>query len=92
MRVLNPVGERKKTGIQNRLAPRPSDLQGKIVGILDNRAGQAYFERIEELLKAKCNVAKVMRWVKPEQVAPAAAEMIAEVARECDVVVAGTGV
>jgi hypothetical protein len=92
MKVFSPIGERNQGVFKDHLAPRPSDLKGKIVGILDNRAGKAYFDRIQELLKAKCQVAKVMRWVKPEQVKPASNEMIAEVARVCNVVIAGTGV
>jgi hypothetical protein len=92
MRVFSPVGERNGILYKDQLAPRFADLKGKIIGFLDNRAGKAYFERIEELLKDRSKVSQIKRWVKPEQTSPASLDLINEVACGCDVAVVGTGV
>jgi hypothetical protein len=91
MKVLIPVGENKVL-LKNQLAPRLADLKGKVVGILDNRAGKAYFDRIEELLKEKCGVKQVIHLIKPEQTRPAPKTQIDELVKACVAVIAGTGV
>ena len=91
MKVLIPIGE-KKFLLKNELAPRLQGLKGKVIGIVDNRAGKAYFDRIEELLKQKGEVKQVIHLIKPEQTRPAPKTLIEDIVKACDAVIAGTGV
>ena len=92
MRVLNPVGVTKYIETKDELAPRPERLEGLVVGILDDGAGKEYEDRITELLTEQCKPARIIHRVKPFLSAPAPLEMLDEVARECDVVIVGTGI
>lgn len=91
MRVLSPIGEKKLTGAKGELAPRLDTLSGKIIGFVDDGAGKAYFQRIEELLEEKVKPAQIIRKVKPILSRPASAEMLDEVAKVCNAVIAGLG-
>ena len=92
MKVLNPVGETRYQEAKDRLAPRPSTLEGKVVGFLDDGAGQAYFDRLAELLHDICRPAAIVKRVKPLLSAPSPRSLLEEMAQKCDVVVVGTGV
>jgi hypothetical protein len=92
MKVLSPVWENSFSKQKNDLAPRPTDLKGKTIGLICNQAGKVYFERLEELFREQCQAKEVILWVKRHQLAPAPTDIIDEVARKCDAVVAGTGV
>jgi hypothetical protein len=92
MKVLSPVGESSYSNQRSDLAPRLSELKGKTVGFISNQAGKVYFEEIERLLREECQVKDVILWEKKEQLAPASADIIDEVAKKCDAVVSGTGV
>lgn len=91
MRVLSPVGETKQVEMKDELAPRLATLSGKIVGLVDDGAGKAYFQRIEELLKDKVKPAQIIRKVKPHLSRPSPAELLDEVAKACDAVIVGLG-
>lgn len=64
---------------------------GKIIGLVDDGAGKAYFQRIEELLEERVKPAQIIRKVKPILSRPASAEILYEVAKVCNAVIAGLG-
>ncbi len=91
MRVLNPVGVTRYVETQDELTPRPERLEGKVVGILDDGAGKEYQERLKELLVEQGRSLRIIHRVKPLLSSPAPLEVLDEIARECDVVIVGTG-
>ena len=92
MKVLSPVGEKKRTEVKDKLAPRPATLSDKVIGLIDDGVGKAYFQRIEELLKEKVKPAQVIRKVRPHLSQLSPAELLDEVAQACDAVIVGVGI
>ena len=74
-------------------APRPSNLSGKVVGLLDNTKEQAdiILQTIGEALCERYGVEKVILRRKEHYSKPAPGEMIDEMAKQVDVVIAGLG-
>lgn len=88
IQILDPKAEPKT--IRKRLAPRPDDLNGKVVGLLTNSwwsFGLAQ-KRFEEILRAKWNVTEFVRGEKHGAAPP---EMMQEFVSKCDVVINGMG-
>lgn len=55
MKVLSPVGETKRIDVEGKLAPRLATLSDKVVGIIDDGVGKAYFHlRWQRAAKPKC--------------------------------------
>ena len=75
------------------LAPRPANLSGKVVGLLDNTKEQAdiILQTIGEALCERYGVEKVIIRRKEHYSKPAAQEMIDEMADQVDVAIAGLG-
>ena len=75
------------------LAPRPMDLAGKTVGLLDNtkEQGDVILETVAAALRERFGVAKVIIRRKEHYSKPATDELIAEMAKEVQVVVAAVG-
>ncbi len=75
------------------LADRPSDLSGKVVGILDNTKEQAdiILQTLGEALREKYGVKEVIMRRKEHYSKPAPDEMIKEMADQCDVVICALG-
>ena len=75
------------------LAPRPIDLAGKVVGLLDNTKEQAdvILETVAGVLRERHGVAKVIIRRKEFYSKPAAAALIDEMAQEVEVAVAAVG-
>ena len=75
------------------LAPRPMDLAGKVVGLLDNTKEQAdvILETVAEALRERYGVAKVVIRRKEYYSKPATAELMAEMAKEVQVAAAAVG-
>ena len=75
------------------LAPRPMDLAGKIVGLLDNTKEQAdvILETVATALRERYGVAKVVIRRKEHYSKPATDALIAEMAQEVQVAVAAVG-
>ena len=75
------------------LAPRPMDLAGKIVGLLDNtkEQGDVILETVAKALKEKYGVAKVIIRRKEHYSKPATEDIINEMAKEVQVAVAAVG-
>ena len=90
IRVLSPVGEVRQESVV--VPPLPSAWRGRTVGFLDNT--KANFDRLTagmgELLRAQHGVAKIVHRRKANASTPAAPEIIVALAKECDVVFAGS--
>jgi len=74
-------------------APRPMDLAGKVVGMIDNTKEQAdvILEAAGEHLKAHHGVKEVINFRGIHYSKPAPREMIEEMARKCDIVICALG-
>ena len=74
-------------------APRPMDLAGKTVGLLDNtkEQGDVILETVAAALRERFGVANVIIRRKEHYSKPATDELIAEMAKEVQVVVAAVG-
>ena len=75
------------------LAPRPIDLAGKVVGMIDNTKEQAdvILEAVADALKSRYGVARVIIRRKEHYSKPAPAAMIDELAQEVQVAAAALG-
>ena len=75
------------------LAPRPMDLAGKVVGLLDNTKEQAdtILETVGEALRERYGVAKVIIRRKQYYSKPAAQELMDDFAKEVHVATAAVG-
>ena len=90
IRVLSPVGE-VATEIVT-VPPLPLTWSGRTVGFLDNT--KSNFDRLvtdmSALLRSEHGVARVIHRKKANASTPAPPELLAELAKECDVVFAGS--
>ena len=90
IRVLSPIGV--ETGERVVVPALPRDLRGRTVGFLDNTKHN--FDRlvgeIGGLLRERHGVKAVVHRRRANASTPAAAELIAEMAKTCDVVFAGS--
>ncbi|HXF65300.1 MAG TPA: hypothetical protein VNK67_01190 [Burkholderiales bacterium] len=75
------------------LAPRPMDLTGKVVGLLDNTKEQAdvILETVAEALRDRYGVARVLIRRKEAFSRPASAALLDEMAKEVHVAAAALG-
>jgi hypothetical protein len=75
------------------LAPRPMDLAGKVVGLLDNtkEQGELILRTIGEALIERHGVARIVHRRKEHYSKPAVASLIDEIANEVEVAVAALG-
>jgi len=75
------------------LAPRPADLSGKVVGLLDNTKEQAdiILQTIGDALRERYGVAKVIMRRKEHYSKPATEALIDAMANEVDVAIAALG-
>ena len=75
------------------LAPRPMDLAGKVVGMIDNtkEQGSVILDTIAEALRERYGVARVVIRRKEHYSKPATDALIDELAQEVQVAVAAVG-
>ncbi len=75
------------------LAPRPMDLAGKVVGLLDNtkEQGALILETIGRALREQHGAAKVVMLAKEHYSKPADSAIIDQLAREVQVAIAAVG-
>ncbi|HET8578920.1 MAG TPA: hypothetical protein VFO18_17620, partial [Methylomirabilota bacterium] len=90
IRVLSPVGERREATMT--LPALPRALEGLTVGFLDNTKHNfdRLVEGIGEALKARFGVKRVVHVRKANASSPAARELIEALAKDCDLVFAGS--
>jgi hypothetical protein len=88
--VLSPVGRLRASTVE--IPALPADLRGVTVGFLDNTKHN--FDRLVtemgELLRERYGVARVVHRRKANAATAAAPEIIEALAKECDVVLAGS--
>jgi hypothetical protein len=91
VRVVSPVGETQREDVI--LPALPETLAGRTVGFIDNTKHN--FDRLADeigvMLRARHGVKTVIRRRKANASTPAAPEILAELAKTCDVVFAGSG-
>jgi hypothetical protein len=75
------------------LAPRPMDLAGKVVGLLDNtkEQGMLILETLGAALRERYGVARVVIRSKEHYSKPAIASLIDDMAKEVQVAIAAVG-
>ena len=73
------------------LARRVPALEGRVVGLLDNsKAGtRPFLDRVEELLRSRHGVSRIIRYDKRAAALPASDEVLEGASRDCDVVING---
>lgn len=90
IRVLSPVGVVRRHALT--APPLPREWKGRTVGFLDNT--KANFDRLVDamaaLLQERYGVEAVVRRRKANASSPAPPELVAELAKTCDVVFAGS--
>lgn len=81
------------TGLKIAMAPRPKELAGKVVGLLDNTKEQAdvILETVADVLRSRYGVAKVVIRRKEHYSKPATAAMIDDMAKEVQIAAAALG-
>jgi hypothetical protein len=90
IKVLSPIGVVQSSTVS--VPPLPADFTGRTVGFLDNT--KANFDRLVgdmgALLTERFGVGRVLHRRKANASTPAAPEILAEMAKECDIVFAGS--
>jgi hypothetical protein len=89
--LLSPIDSRDEQ--ERVLAPRLSDLNGKVLGLLDNRKGNAdhLLMRFGELLGEQYALKDIMFETKPIFSRPAPDDLLDKFASRCDVVLTAIG-
>lgn len=89
--ILDPTDSARTARAQ--MAMRPDTLDGKRVGLLDNRkqGGAFFLDAMEELLAGKYKVASFERGAKPDVSRPCPAPIAEDLARRCDVLITALG-
>ena len=75
------------------LAPRPMDLAGRVVGLLDNtkEQGELILQTLGDALRERHGVARVVIRSKEHYSKPATPALIDEMAKEVEVAIAAVG-
>jgi len=91
MEILDPTTDAVAQTIA--YAPRPASLQGKRVALVENTKfnSDRLLQKIGEVLKAEYGVTETRMWRKRNSSVPAHEEIVEEVRKTCDVMVAGIG-
>jgi hypothetical protein len=89
--ILDPTTEAATQTVA--YAPRPEGLEGKRVALIENTKfnSDRLLQKIGEVLKAEYGVAETRMWRKRNSSVPAHDEIIEEVKRTSDAMVAGIG-
>lgn len=91
--VLDPTGLTTLRPTSTSRAPRPADLAGARVGLLENTKHNAalLLDEIAALLERDRGAVTVLRRTKTAFALPMPQEQLDELVRECDVVLVGVG-
>jgi hypothetical protein len=91
MEILDPTSEVTAQAIT--YAPRPDSLAGKRVGLIENTKfnSDRLLQKVGDILKAEYGAGETRMWRKKNSSVPAHEEIIEELKRSCDVMVAGIG-
>jgi hypothetical protein len=90
IRVLSPLGVARRESIT--VPAVPPSLSGRTIGFLDNTKANfdALVAELSRLLRQEHGVKAVVHRRKANASTPAPAELVAELAKACDVVFAGS--
>jgi hypothetical protein len=88
---IDPTRGGSKAKLQR--APRPIDLAGKVVGLLDNtkEQGDVILDAVADALRERYGVADVIKRRKQYFSRPAQPELIDEIAQKAQVAIAAVG-
>ena len=91
MELLDPTVEQPAQAVD--FAPRPKALAGKRVALIENTKynSDKLLQRIGEILKAEYGASETRMFRKHNSSVPAHEEIIQEVRKTCDAIVAGVG-
>ena len=91
MVILNPTSP--PLPVDARLATRPRDLNGKVLGLLNNSKANAaaLLDEVGVLLSERYEFAKVIKSSKPNASTPCPEAIVKELASNCDVLVTSNG-
>ena len=92
LQLVDPTGEDPGLRLLT-LAPRPVDLRGKRLGLLDNSKAKSDFilRAISRILDEEFEFAEVFHVKKHSASLPPSPEVVADLHRHADVVIAGIG-
>ena len=92
MRLVDPTGEDPGLATLS-LAPRPTGLRGKRLGLLDNSKANSdvILRTIADILNAEFEFADIFSVRKHSASLPPKPEVLAELHRNADLVIAGIG-
>jgi hypothetical protein len=90
--LLDPTGAATRTA-DTTLAPRPADLRGLTVGLLDNTKSNAaaLLSEIDEQLRTRYRTAESRRYTKGYFGTPVEGGLLEQIIDECDLVVTAVG-
>ena len=90
--LFDPTAPRREADTASQ-KPALASLAGKVVGFIDNAKPNfgALVDDLGELLVSKYGVARVIKRRKPSASVPALPQVVDELSKECDVVIAGSG-
>ena len=90
--ILDPAAPGGIAAAQRVFKPLET-LQGKVVGFIDNSKPTFNFlaDDLTELLKSKYGVARAVRHRKPTASVSASRKVFADIQKECDLVITGSG-
>lgn len=93
MIILSPEGKARLSDVQVSQAPLVFDLNGKVLGVLDNGKpnADALATRFEELLHERYQIARVVRRRKISAQQAAPGQYIVDLAAEADFIINGLG-
>jgi hypothetical protein len=91
IRVLSPIGVVSQETVT--MPTLPHDWKGKSVGFLDNTKANfdVLVRDLGALLRERYGVREIVHRKKANASTPAAPEIVADLAKRCDVVFAGSG-
>ena len=91
IRVLSPIGVVAHRSVA--VPPLPSDLAGRTIGFLDNTKSNfdVLVRELGAILQQQYGVREIVHRRKANAATPAAPDIVAELAKRCDVVFAGSG-
>ncbi len=89
--ILDPTTPAARQAVA--YAPRPGSLTGKRVALIENTKfnSDRLLQKIGDIMVREYGAASTRMWRKRNSSVPAHEEIIAEVRRTCDVMVAGIG-
>ena len=90
--MVDPTGEAPDSQSMN-LAPRPTDLRGKRLGLLDNSKANSdvILRAIAAILNERYEFSEIFYTKKHSASLPPRPEILADLHRNADIVIAGVG-